>query len=65
MLVLNRPVDYDNRGDKDEPFGFVYFDDGTRLVYALGKLHSETAPIELRELAVEYLASQDITVTLL
>jgi hypothetical protein len=27
---------YDNRGDLDYPFGYVYFDDGTRVWYAPG-----------------------------
>lgn len=32
-------VDHDNRGTEDEPFGFLYFDDGTRMAYGLGKIH--------------------------
>ena len=64
-LIHNKPVDFDNRGDNNEPYGFVYFDDGSRVVYGLGKLHSEGAHLELRELAVEFLAKHGITVTLL
>jgi hypothetical protein len=25
---------HDNRGDEEAPYGYVYFDDGTRLAYA-------------------------------
>ena len=65
LFIKNKPVDHDNRGDKSEPFEFVYFDDGSRLVYALGKVHSEEAPVELRQMAMDYLAGHGIVVTLL
>lgn len=31
-----RAVDHDNRGDSDVAYGFVYFADGRRVVYATG-----------------------------
>jgi len=34
-MVL-KAVDYDNRGDASVPYGFVYFNDETRCVYAKG-----------------------------
>lgn len=31
---------HDNRGTAEEPYGFLYFDDGrTRMAYGLGKIH--------------------------
>lgn len=32
---------HDNRGTEDEPFGFLYFNDGRRMAYGLGKLHPD------------------------
>jgi hypothetical protein len=29
-----KAVDYDNRGTREHPFGYVYFNDGTRLGFA-------------------------------
>lgn len=31
-----KAVEHDNRGDATHPYGFVYFDDGKRCVYAKG-----------------------------
>lgn len=31
-----KAVEHDNRGDVEHPYGFVYFDDGRRVVYAKG-----------------------------
>lgn len=32
---------HDNRGTDAEPYGFLYFSDGRRMAYALGKLHPD------------------------
>lgn len=52
----------DNRGTNDTPFGFVYFDDHTRVIYADGigvtpfrGSHWEPATNEHAECALTYL----------
>lgn len=34
---------HDNRGTEDYPYGFLYFNDGRRMAYALGKIHGDAA----------------------
>ena len=52
--------DHDNRGTKEVPYGFIYFNDGTRVTYAGTEVHDGTGgwdPIteQHRKLAQEYL----------
>lgn len=53
-------LEHDNRGSEDEPYGFLYFNDGCRMAYALGKLHPDATggwePLSTRHVqpALEY-----------
>lgn len=62
---------FENRGDDEHPFGYVYFSDGARLPFALGSIWEPTPPepywpeadgYHLR-LAIKHLAGHGIIVT--